>query len=433
MKISEIIEGQYKPFSYYVIESRAIPKLSDGLKPVERRSLWAAKKTAAKELCKVSKLAGATMSNHPHGNTSIEDAISSMAQNFTGANNVTYFEGKGTFGSRLTGPGKGYASARYVSVKLSENFYKYFDVDSDLIPLVPNYDETDKEPDHFLPIVPAILLNPTSGIAVGFACDILPRNIEEVKKAQIDYLHGKKLKPLTPYYEGYKGVIFKNSEGGWSSKGIWEMHGNKVHISELPIGYDRESFVNILDKLEEKGIVKDYIDNCKGDFDFDVILTQAITEDDFILKFKMVNNLNENITVIGFNNEVLEKITDSEVIERFTKWRFGFYLERYKRKLLITSDELELKRATLLVIEKGLFKKFPTQQKKEIIKTLQDESIKKEHIIKIMQLPIYRFGKEEVDKLKAQIKELETNEEEYTELVKNEDKRKQVYISELKN
>jgi DNA gyrase subunit A len=433
MKISEIIESQYKPFSYYVIESRAIPKLADGLKPVERRSLWAAKKIAAKELCKVSKLAGATMSNHPHGNVSIEDAISSMAQDFTGANNVVYFKGKGTFGSRLTGPGTGYASARYVSVKLSDDFYKYFDVDSDMIPLIPNFDETDTEPDHFLPIVPAILLNPTSGIAVGFACDILPRNIDEVKKAQIDFLNGKKIKSLTPYYEGFTGTIYKNEEGGWSSSGKWTVNGTKVHITELPIGYKRETFINILDKLEENGIVKDYTDNCKETFDFDVILSHPLTEADFIAKFKLTNNLNENITVIGFNNEVLERISDVEVIERFTKWRFNFYLERYKKKLNYTNDELEFKKSLLMVIEKGLFKKFPTQQKKEIIKTLQEEDIKNENIVKIMQLPIYKFGKDEVDKLKDQIKELEANKKEYSELVHSEDKRKQTYISELKN
>jgi len=432
MKISDIIESQYKPFSYYVIESRAIPKIADGLKPVERRSLWAAKKVASKEWCKVSKLAGSTMSNHPHGNVSIEASISSMAQQFTGANNVTFFDGKGTFGSKITGSGNGIASARYVSVKLSDNFYKYFDVDSDLIPLIPNYDETDKEPDYFLPIIPAVLLNPITGIAVGFACEILPRNIDEVKKAQIAYLQGKKLQSLTPYYEGFLGEIFKNAEGGWASKGCWQVSGTKLHISELPIGYTRESFVGLLDKLDERGTIKDYTDNCKDGFNFDIVLTQPLTEEDLVYKFKLTNNLNENITLIGFNNEVLEKISDVEVIERFTKWRFSFYLERYKNKLKITSDELELKKAILMVIEKGLFKKFPNQQKKEIIKTLQDENIKKDHLIKIMQLPIFRFGKDEVDKLKDQIKELEKNTKEYDELVGSEDKRKLVYINELK-
>jgi DNA gyrase/topoisomerase IV subunit A len=431
MQISEIIEEQYKPFSYYVIESRAIPKLADGLKPVERRSLWEAKKIA-KDYCKVSKLAGSTMSNHPHGNVSLEDSISSMAQHFAGANNVPFFTGKGTFGSRLTGSGSGCASARYISVKLSENFFKYFDVDSDLVPLIPNFDETDKEPDYFLPIVPAVLLNPTSGIAVGFACEILPRNIEDVKSAQIAYLQGKKISSMTPYYEGFKGKIYKNEEGGWSSKGVWKLEGTKLHISELPIGYNRESFVNILDKLEERDIVKNFTDNCKQNFDFDIVLRQTMTEEDVMLKFKLTNNLNENITLIGFDNAVLEKISDVDVIEKFTKWRFNFYLERYKKKLETTTDELELKKAILLVIEKGLFKKFPTQQKKEIIKTLQDENIKKDHIIKVMQLPIYRFGKDEVDKLKDQIKELENNKKEYDELINDEGKRKNVYINELK-
>ena len=297
MNISDIIESQYKPFSYYVIESRAIPKIADGLKPVERRSLWAAKKVASKEWCKVSKLAGSTMSNHPHGNASIEASISSMAQQFAGANNVTFFDGKGTFGSKITGSGNGIASARYVSVKLSDNFYKYFDVDSDLIPLVPNYDETDKEPDYFLPIIPAVLLNPITGIAVGFACEILPRNIDEVKKAQIAYLQGKKLHSLTPYYEGFQGEIFKNTEGGWASKGCWQVSGTKLHISELPIGYTRESYVDLLDTLDERGIVKNYTDNCKDGFNFDIVLTQPLTEEDLIYKFKLTNNLNENITL----------------------------------------------------------------------------------------------------------------------------------------
>ena len=135
---------------------------------------------------------------------------------------------------------------------------------------------------------------------------------------------------------------------------------------------------------------------------------------------------------LALQNEVLEKISDIEVIEKFTKWRFSFYIERYKFKLEATSNELELKRAILLVIEKGLFKKFPNQNKKEIIKVLQGENIIKDHIIKIMQLPIYKFGKDEVDKLKEQIEELEKNKKEFDELVNNEDMRKNQYIKELK-
>ncbi len=433
MKLDEIIQTQYKDFCHYVIESRALPRLSDGLKPVERRALWSAKKVA-KDWCKVSKLAGVTMSNHPHGNVSIENCISSMAQDFCGSNNVPFFEGDGSFGSRLTGPGNGCASARYIAVRLSENFFKYFDVDSDLINTVDNYDSTDKEPDTFLPIVPAVLLNPTQGIAVGFACNILPRNIDDVKKAQVDYLQGKKLKPLKPYFEGFKGHIVKNVEGDWATKGVWEKSGKKLLIKELPIGYNREAFVNLLDKLEEKEnpILSGYVDNCRDDFNFEINLTEDMSDEDIEIKFKLVTNLNENITLIGFNNKVLEKLTDTQVIEQFTEWRFKFYLQRFTKQLNTTNDDLEFKKALLWVITSGIFKKFPEMKKAEIIKVLQEKKIKNPNIVKIMQIPIYKFGKEEIVKLEDQIKELEKNKNELEVLVKSEDKRKAVYVEELK-
>jgi DNA gyrase/topoisomerase IV subunit A len=433
MKLDDIIQKQYKDFCLYVIESRALPRLSDGLKPVERRSLYAGKKVA-KEWCKVSKLAGATMSNHPHGNVSIENCISSMAQEFASANNVPFFEGDGTFGTRLSGPGQGCASARYIQVRLSENFYKYFDVDPDLVEMVPNYDETEKEPHTFLPIVPSVLLNPTSGIAVGFACNILPRNIDEVKKAQIEFLNGKKIKSLKPYFKGFKGQVVKNADGEWATKGIWQKTGKKLMITELPIGFTRENYINVLDKLEEreKPLITNYIDNCRDDFNFEITLAEDMTDDEISDKFKLVVNLNENITLIGFNNKVLEKLTDVQVIEQFTEWRFKFYLERFKRKFEINEDELEFKKSLLKVIEKGLFKKFPNQKKAEIIKILQDEKIKNPHIVKVMQVPIYRFGKDEVEKLEEQIKELEKNKKELEVLIKSEDKRREVYIEELK-
>lgn len=434
MKITDIIETQYKEFSHYVIESRAIPRLSDGLKPVQRRSLWSAKKIA-KDWTKVSKLAGATMSNHPHGNVSIEDSISGMAQKFAGANNVIFFDPDGTFGSRITGAGKGISSARYVSVKLSDSFHEMFDVDSDLVKMIPNYDETDTEPLSFLPVVPTILVNPSSGIAVGFACNILPRNIEEIKKSQIAHLEGKKIKPMVPYYDGFKGRIEKSVDTEqWNCYGCFtRINDNTIKITELPIGLNRESYVIHLDKLEEKEVIKEYEDYSKDQFEFIVKLKEPIKSDEeLITKFKLMMTLNENITLIGFNDEVKERMSDVDVIREFTDWRFSFYLNRYTKLLSKNNDELEFKKALMLVITKGLFKKFPSQSKREIFQSLQDENIIKSHIDRILQIPIYKFSREEVETLKEQIKELEKLEKEYNVLIKSEDKRKEVYIKELK-
>lgn len=433
--ITEIIDSDYYEFSRYVIESRAIPRLSDGLKPVQRRSLWAAKKIA-KDFTKVSKVAGATMSNHPHGNTSIEDAISNMAQDFAGANNVCYFEGKGQFGQRINGPGKGIASARYVSVRLSEDFKRIFDVDSDLIEMMPNYDETDQEPMSFLPLVPSVLINPCQGISVGFACNILPRNIDEVKKLQMAFLRGRKIdkKVLVPYYEGFKGTIEPGeAEGQWYCHGVFtKKQNNTVHVTELPIGINREQYISHLNKLEDSGKIKKYLDNCKDTFDFLIKLSSDMKRSDVADLLKMKTNLNENITLIGFKNEVLEKISVIEIIKQFTKWRFGYYLKRFKKMLEETDDELEFKKSLLLVITKGIFKKFPSQTRAQIIDILKGQDIRQGHVSRILQIPIYRFGKDEVAKLKMEIKELTDNKKEYNALVNSKDKRTEYYIKELK-
>ena len=437
MEISEILETQYKPFCHYVIESRAIPKITDGLKPVQRRSLWSGKKVA-KEFAKVAKLAGTTMSNHPHGNTSIEATISCMAQDFTGANNVCFFEGKGQFGKRINGPGKGFASARYVAVRLSENFYRMLDQDSDLINMIPNYDETDKEPESFLPLIPTVLLNPCQGIAVGFACNILPRDLDEVKKCQIAYLQGKSIdrKKLLPSYKGFTGTIEKGeTPEQYVCTGVFSRRSsNIIEITDLPIGMNREQYVSVLDKLEDADYITSYQDNCKGNFAFTVRLKKPVDDDEEIIKkFKLRANLNENITLIGFDGQsVIERAKDVDIIKQFTDWRFGFYLERFKRDLDNTNDELEFKKALLLVITKGLFKKFPNQTRKEIISDLQGHKIADQHINRILGIAIYRFGKDEVVKLREEIKKLEAEKKELTVLVKSKDKRTEVYIQELR-
>lgn len=438
MHISEIIEKQYKPFCHYVIESRALPKISDGLKPVQRRTLWIGKKIA-KDLTKVAKLAGMCLSLHPHGNTSIEDAIGSMTQDFAGTNNVPFFKGKGSFGERINGPGKGIASARYVAVKLSEQFHNIFSPDADLIKMVPNYDETDTEPDNFLPLVPTVILNPIQGIAVGFACNILPRKLDEVKKIQIAYLQGKNVdrKKPVPFYNGFKGTITKGEDvDKWYCDGVFtRINSNTIHITEIPIGVNREQYVYLLDKLEESEYITGYQDNCRGDFDFIVKLKNTEEDDEEIIrKFKLRSNLNENITLINFDGtSVLEKLTIVDVIKKFTDWRFEFYLTRFKKLLDYTDDELEFKKSLMMVITKGLFKKFPSQKKSEIVTDLQSHRIKNAHINKILQIPIYRFGKDEVEKLKEEIKALEVDKKEYTILVKSKPKRVERYIKEIKN
>ena len=165
--ISEFLSDEYKEFAMYSIEGRAMPSVIDGFKPTQRKvihisnQIW---KTGGEKTLKVFQLAGKVASDafYHHGNTSLENSIVTMAQKFK--NNAALLEEDGQYGS-LRSPQPG--APRYIGTKLNENFrliYKDFEL--------LNYKEEEGEtiePEFFLPIIPTVLLNGSSGIAVGFA------------------------------------------------------------------------------------------------------------------------------------------------------------------------------------------------------------------------------------------------------------------------
>jgi topoisomerase-4 subunit A len=429
--VVELIDTQLKEYSLHVIESRAIPFIADGFKPVHRRILWTMINYFKNEKVKVVKVAGTTLSIHPHGSASVENACSLMAQRFCGATNINYLDGYGAFGSKIYGPGNAIGAARYVSVKLSDNFTKIMSNDTDLLEMRPSYDDAEQEPISFLPLVPTILLNPVQGIAVGFACNILPRKLSDVIHCQLAHLEGKGFHEPKIYYEGYKGEIKKIEDNVWETKGVFSRSGRKITITELPIGSTREGYMRVLDALEEKEIISSYTDDCKDDFAFTANLRGDLTDEEIYEKFKLISNLTENLTVIGFNGKV-QKMTVSEIIKQFTDFRFSVYIKRYKKQFNENKEEFEFKRDLLKVIVKGLFKKFPDLPKDEIKKLLLENEILEKNISRIIQTPIYKFGKDEVDDLKKQLAELKSFLENLVKLCKSEDLRKVEFVKELK-
>lgn len=431
INIPDLIETQYKSYSMYVLESRSICNILDGLKPVQRRALYSATKLCKNDFVKVTKLAGYTMQFHPHGDTAISDAICNMAQRFSAATNVNYFDGKGAFGSKISGPGNAIASPRYVAVKLNDNFEKIMYTDYELIEMQPSYDGCDSEPKTFLPLLPSILLNPISGIAVGFACDILPRKLEDIIHCQLAHLEGKGFREPLPYFEGFEGELKKVGDTVYEVRGKFTRSGRKLIITELPIGYNREKYVQILDTLEENNVITSYTDDCTKSFHFTINLKEEMTDAQIYDKFKLISNLHENMTVIWFNGKV-KKTTFTEVIQEFTDYRFKLFLKRYKKIFFINKEDFEYKKDLLTVMVKGLFKKFPDMNKEEIKQFLLKNDIMEKNIQKIIQTPIYRFGKDEIDSLRKELIELKKFIENVVKLCKDENLRKDQYKQELK-
>ena len=167
---SELMQKSYIDYAMSVIVSRALPDIRDGLKPVQRRTLYDMAELGIrsdKPYRKSARIVGDTMGKfHPHGDSSIYDCLVVMAQDFK--KEVPLVDGHGNFG---TIEGDGAAAMRYTEARLSKITEEAFlaDLDKDVVDFVPNFDETEKEPS-VLPVrIPNFLVNGSEGIAVGMA------------------------------------------------------------------------------------------------------------------------------------------------------------------------------------------------------------------------------------------------------------------------
>jgi DNA topoisomerase-2 len=404
--VTEYINNEYKDYSKYVLYSRAIPHLIDGMKPSQRKILYTAIKTAKKKI-KTASLSGNTISqgNYHHGDASLNEAIIKMVQPF--ANNAPLLDGEGSFGSRLVPEA---AAPRYTYVKLGKNFEKYF-IDTEVAE--QSVDPEDPEPAFYLPVIPWVLVNGVKGIAVGFATDILPRHPKSLQKMCVDYANGKSIdkKIVKPHFPHFSGNIARDENGTWYCEGKFDNPTKtKMNITEVPIGYTRETYVQVLDKLEQDGKIVSYTDKCnKSGFKFTIQLRRATTlsEAQLIRMFKLKKNLKENLTVIDQNGQLQVYKNVNEIIKDFVDYRISKYKDRYDLLIANGQVRLDLLRAKIefikMVLDSTLKFKGKTKAK---IRTMLSKYFDKETIEILIKMPIYSLCKDELDKVVAEGKEL---------------------------
>ena len=202
---SEVMKKSYIDYAMSVIVSRALPDVRDGLKPVQRRTLYDMYELGIKydkPYRKSARIVGDTMGKyHPHGDSSIYESLVVMAQDFK--KGMALVDGHGNFGSI---EGDGAAAMRYTEARLARLTQEAYlsDLDKDIVDFVPNFDETEKEPE-VLPVrVPNLLVNGAEGIAVGMATSIPTHNLGEVVDAVKAYMknNGITTKQLMKYVKG---------------------------------------------------------------------------------------------------------------------------------------------------------------------------------------------------------------------------------------
>ena len=344
--ITEYLDSDYRDYATYVIENRAIPSVIDGLKPTQRKVIYIADKVwrnGKEKPYKVFQLTGriAADAHYHHGDSSLNSAIIGMAQKFK--NSMPLLKEIGQFGS-LRSPDAG--APRYVSTKLHENFrliYKDFEL------LSSRYEEGSQiEPEYFLPIIPTVLLNGSSGIAVGFATSILNRNPLELIDCCLKELDGRRFKEPTPWINEFNGDVMPNpdNENSWLFRGKYEIKNTTtIHITELPPSVTYEKFDNYMNGLEDSRRIAGYDNNCKSDINYTIKMSRStlsgLQVGDRLKRFlKMEEKQTENLTVLDEHGKLKIFNSASDIIKYFVKFRMEFYIKR--KKFLIDKIKREL-------------------------------------------------------------------------------------------
>mmetsp|Transcript_31959 Transcript_31959/g.95704 ORF Transcript_31959/g.95704 Transcript_31959/m.95704 type:complete len:1312 (-) Transcript_31959:14-3949(-) len=243
---------------------RSIPSIIDGLKPSQRKVLYACFKRNLKKEIKVAQLAGycAEHTAYHHGEASLHATITGMAQDFVGSNNINLLEPSGQFGTRLAG-GKDAASPRYIFTRLPPVVrYLFPEVDDALL----SHNEDDGqmiEPECYCPIIPLLLVNGAQGIGTGWSTFVPPHNPRDVLSYVRAKLDGDSLPAIRPWARGFTGEIECKEDGsGYRTRGkAKKISRTSVLISELPLGRWTTDYKNHLLKMRDRGEIQSFVEN----------------------------------------------------------------------------------------------------------------------------------------------------------------------------
>jgi len=402
-KVSEFLSTDFRSFSTYdcIIN---IPSMVDGFKVSQRKVMWTVlnhPKTMTVE--QLSSLA-ASYTKYHHGATNLAGVAVGLAQNFTGSNNVNWLVPDGQFGNILNHQS---SSARYISTSLNSNWKKWNSKNDDLILEYEVEDGEITEPKYFLPLVPTLLFNGSSGIGTGYSTSIFCYNPADIVANVKLAIKDKPLEPIVPWYVDYKGTIERKNGQTIYTGAFVKASATTIKITQLPIGYDVEKYKEVLVKLVDAGEIKDF-DNDSTEAGWDITIhasrewvkqhPEIITE-----KLKLVTKNTENIVVWDETGKIRHFDDVTKLISHFVKWRLDKFEERRLKQIQVLQEEL-----AWLEEKKRFIEYFIANSKHMVTLTkpqMQDElrNLGYVNIDRLLQIRIYNLTADEIDSLIADI------------------------------
>ena len=418
------VTGMYKDwfldYASYVILERAVPAISDGFKPVQRRILHSMKDLDDGRYNKVANIVGHTMQYHPHGDASIADAMVQIGQK------DLLIDMQGNWGNILTGDRA--AASRYIEARLSK-----FALEVVFSPKVTewqlSYDGRKNEPVHLPVKFPLLLAQGAEGIAVGLSTKILPHNFNELLQASIAYLKGKKFTLYPDFQTG--GVIdVQNYNDG--------MRGGKVRvrakisvkdkntliIHEIPFSTTTSSLIDSILKANDKGKIKikKIEDNTAAEVEILVHLPNGISPDKTIDALYAFTACESSISPLGciIINHKPQFIGVSEMLKISTDTTVSTLKKELEYKLQELENQWHYASLERIFIENKIYRLIEEEETWEGVLKAIDEGIKpyithlkrpviEEDLVRLTEIKIKRISKFDIDKAQQRIVALEAD------------------------
>ena len=431
---------------------RAIPNIMDGLKESTRKILFAClkRKLYTNEI-KVAQLAGnvSEVSAYHHGETSLQEAIIGMAQIYVGTNNINILTPNGQFGTRING-GNDSASPRYIYTLLSKLTKLIFKEEDNEILNYLNEDGLSIEPEFYIPIIPMILVNGSIGIGTGYSTNIPQFNPEDIINIYLDICNDiktkigpvlteddienslieigdKELRVIEPYYLGFKGDIYKNDKGNYSSRGVYKWINNTtLEITELPIGTWTENYKEFLEELliKNNAHLKSFESHYTAkNIKFILTVGENTKEelgDKILNEFNLISNKNlslNNLHLFTTKCNIKKYETIEDILKEWSYTRIYKYQERKEKQLKNMELEYLILSAKIRFILDVIEEKIKIMNRKisdiDIQLTEKDYYKYEDSYDYLLRMPISQLTTEkkenlekEVAKLKLEIDEL---------------------------
>ena len=411
-----MVDKNFLEYASYVIKDRAIPDVDDGLKPVQRRILWALKEIDDGRTHKAANVIGNVMHYHPHGDASIGDALVVLA------NKEYYIVKQGNYGNPITGSPA--AASRYIECGLSKLGREVL-FNDDLTEFVDSYDGRSKEP-VVLPVkIPSLLMLGSDGIAVGMATTILPHNFCELIQAQISIL---KNEPFAVYPDFRLGGLMDVSEYDDGNGKIIlrakieldEKH-KKLIIREIPAVCTSESLIASIEKAADKNKIKisSVKDYSSDEAEIEIIPTRGYdlekTRQALYMYTDCSKSVSVNLTVIREGRPCV--MTVSDVLRRNTD-KLLYYLKRELEIALDRQAELfHAKTLAQIFFENRIYKRIEECETHELaiaevhtgvapFREMLRRDVTDEDVEKLLALPVRRIARFDIEKNQRELAEI---------------------------